>query len=56
MVATLNKLKVSKLIEPKFQVLTKQNKLKEVDTLTSDLISQSESIFYIENITNRLKY
>ena len=55
-VTTLNKLKDSKLIEPKFQVLTKQNTLKEVDVLTSRLISQSESIFYTENITNRWNY
>ena len=49
----LNELKESKLIEPKFQVLTKRNIFKEVDTLTSSLVSQSRSIFYTENIKNR---
>ena len=52
----LNELKDSKLIEPKFQVLTKRNIFKEVDTLTSSLVSQSRSIFYTENIKNRWNY
>ena len=55
-VTTLNKLKDSKLIEPKFQVLTKPKKLKEIDILTSRLISHSESIFYTANITKRWYY
>ena len=52
-ITVLNELKDGKLIEPKFQVLTKQNKFKEVDTLTSSLVSRSRSIFYTENIKNR---
>lgn len=51
-VAVLSELKNCKIIEPKFQVLTKQNKIKEVDTLTSNLVSRSKSIFYTENIKN----
>ena len=41
-----------KIIKP--QVLTKQNKLKEVDKLTSNLVSRSKSIFYMDNI--HIKY
>lgn len=52
----LNELKDRKLIEPKFQVLTKQNKFKELDTLTSSLVSQFRSIFYTENITIDLAF
>lgn len=49
-VAALSELKNYKVIEPKFQVLTKQNKLKDVSTLTPNLVSRSKSIFYTENI------
>jgi hypothetical protein len=55
-VKVLSELKDYKLIEPKLQVLTKQNKLKEVDTLTSNLVSRSKSIFYTENIKNQCNY
>ncbi len=49
-VTVLHELKDSKVIEPEFQILTKQNRLKEVTCLTSNLISRSKSIFYKENI------
>lgn len=49
-VTALNELKNYKVIEPKFQVLTKQNILKDVSTLTPNLVSRSKSIFYTENI------
>lgn len=51
-VKVLNELKDLKVIEPEFEVLTKQNKLKEVTSLTSNLVSRSKSIFYRENINN----
>lgn len=51
-VKVLNELKDLKVIEPEFEILTKQNQLKEVTTLTSNLISRSKSIFYTENINN----
>ena len=44
----LNELKDLKIIEPKFEVLTKQNQFKEVSTLTSNLVSRSKLIFYTE--------
>ena len=52
-VTVLNDLKDYKLIKSEFHVLTKQNKLKEVDKLTPNLVSRSKSIFYTENIHNR---
>ena len=55
-VAVLSELKDHKLIKSKFQVLTKQNKLKEVDKLTSNLVSRSKSIFYMENIHSRSNF
>lgn len=55
-VTVLNELKASKLIEPEFQILTKQNQLKEVTMLTSNLVSRSKSIFYTENIDNNYNY
>lgn len=51
-VKVLNELKDLKVIEPEFEVLTKQNKLKEVTSLTSNLVSRSKSIFYRENVNN----
>lgn len=51
-VRVLHKLKDLKIIEPEFEILTKQNQLKEVSTLTSNLVSRSKSIFYTENIHN----
>jgi hypothetical protein len=47
-VAILHELKDFKVIEPKFQILTKRNQLKEV----TNLVSQSKLIFYRENIKN----
>lgn len=51
-VKVLNELKDLKVIEPKFEILTKQNQLREVSTLTSNLISRSKLIFYTENINS----
>ena len=51
-VRVLHELKDLKIIEPEFEILTKQNRLKEVSTLTSNLVSRSKSIFYTENIHN----
>ena len=45
-VRVLHELKDLKIIEPEFKILTKQNRLKEVSTLTSNLVSRSKSIFY----------
>ena len=53
-VKVLHELKNSKIIEPKFQILTKQNIFKEVTALTPNLVSRSKSIFYIENINSNL--
>lgn len=44
----LNELKDLKIIEPKFEILTKQNQFKEVSVLTSNLVSRSKLIFYTE--------
>lgn len=55
-VIVLNDLKDYKIINSKLQVLTKQNKLKEVDKLTPNLVSRSKSIFYMENIHNRSNF
>jgi len=46
----LNELKDLGVIEPKFEILTKQNQFKEVSTLTSNLVSRSKLIFYREKI------
>jgi hypothetical protein len=43
-VRVLHELKDLKVIEPEFEILTKQNRLKEVSTLTSNLVSRSKSI------------
>ena len=51
-VRVLHELKDLKVIQPKFEILTKENRLKEVSTLTSNLVSRSKSIFYTENINN----
>ena len=51
-VRVLHELKDSKIIGSEFQILTKKNRLKEVSTLTSNLVSRSKSIFYKENINN----
>ena len=51
-VRVLHELKDLKVIQPEFEILTKQNRLKEVSTLTSNLVSRSKSIFYTENINN----
>lgn len=51
-VTFLHELKDSKAIQPEFRILTKQNQIKEVTTLTSNLVSRSKSIFYTENINN----
>jgi hypothetical protein len=51
-VRVLHELKDLKVIQPEFKILTKQNRLKEVSTLTSNLVSRSKSIFYTENINN----
>ena len=51
-VRVLHELKDLKIIEPEFEILTKQNRFKEVSTLTSNLVSRSKSIFYTENIHN----
>ena len=55
-VTLLHELKDFKVIEPEFQILTKQNQLKEVTSLTSNLVSRSKSIFYRENINNNYSY
>jgi len=38
----------SKLIEPRFTLLMKTNKTKEVEKLTSNLLVKAKSIFYTE--------
>ena len=38
----------SKLIEPRFTLLMKTNKTKEVDKLTFNLLVKAKSIFYTE--------
>lgn len=38
----------TKLIEPRFTLLMKTNKIKEVDKLTSNLLVKAKSIFYTE--------
>ena len=55
-VTVLHELKDSEVIEPEFQILTKQNQLKEVTSLTSNLVSRSKSIFYRENINNNYSF
>ena len=55
-VTCLHELKDFKVIEPKFQILTKQNQLKEVTNLTSNLVSRSKLILYKENINNNYNY
>jgi hypothetical protein len=37
-----------KLIEPRFTLLMKTNKTKEVDKLTSNLLVKAKSVFYTE--------
>jgi hypothetical protein len=37
-----------KLIEPRFLILTKTNKTKEVDKLTSNSLSRAKYVFYTE--------
>ena len=51
-VKVLNQLRDLKVIESEFEILTKQNQLKKVTTLNSNLVSRSKSIFYTENINN----
>jgi len=51
-VRVLNELKDLKVIKPEFEILTKQNQLKKVSTLTSNLVSRSKSIFYTESTNN----
>ncbi len=55
-VTCLHELKDFKVIELKFQILTKQNQLKEVTNLTFNLVSRSKLIFYRENINNNYNY
>jgi hypothetical protein len=52
----LNELRDLKVIEPVFEILTKQDQLKEVSTLTSNLVSRSKLIFYKENTNNKFHY
>jgi hypothetical protein len=54
-VKVLNELKDSKVIETEFQILTKQNRLKEVTCLNSNLTSRSKSIFYKEKINSNYR-
>jgi hypothetical protein len=54
-VTVLHELKDSKVIEPEFQILTKQNRLKEVTCLPSNLVSRSKSIFYKEKINSNYR-
>jgi len=56
MVKVFQELKDLKVIEPEFQILTKKNRLEEVTTLTSGLVSRSKLIFYRENINNKFNY
>lgn len=49
-VSVLHQFKDYKIIEPEFQILTKQGKLKRVESLTTNLVSRSKSIFYKERI------
>lgn len=49
-VSVLHQLKNYKVIEPEFQILTKQGKVKRVKSLTTNLVSRSKSIFYKERI------
>ena len=55
-VRVLDELRDLKVIEPEFEILTKQNRLQEVTTLTSNLVSRSKSIFYLENTNNKFNY
>lgn len=49
-VSVLHQLKDYKVIESEFQILTKQGEIKRVQSLTTNLVSRSKSIFYIERI------
>ena len=49
-VTVLHQLKDSKIIEAEFEILTKENEVKKVTSLTSNLVSRSKSIFYKENL------
>ena len=51
-VRVFHELKNLKVIQPEFVILTKENQFKEVSILTSNLVSRSKSIFYIESINN----
>ena len=51
-VKVFHELQYLKVSEPEVKILTKQNRLKEVTRLTSILVSQSELIYYRENISN----
>ena len=55
-VKVFHELQDLKVIEPEVEILTKQNRLKEVTRLTSILVSRSELIFYRENINNKFNY
>lgn len=55
-VRVLDELRDLKVIEPEFEILTKQDQVKVVTTLTSNLVSRSKSIFYRENINNKFNY
>ena len=55
-VKVFHKLQDLKVIEPEVEILTKQNRLKEVTRLTSILVSRSEFIFYRENVNNKFNY
>jgi hypothetical protein len=55
-VKVFHELQDLKVIEPEFEILTKQNRLKEATTLTSILVSRSKLIFYRENINNKFNY
>jgi hypothetical protein len=49
-VSVLHQLKDYKVIESEFQILTKQGEIKRVQSLTTNLVSRSKSIFYRERI------
>ena len=55
-VKVFHELKDLKVIEPEFEILTKQNRLKEVTLLTPNLVSRSKCISYRENINNKFNY
>ena len=55
-VKVFHELKDLKVIEPEFEILTKQNRLNEVTMLTPNLVSRSKLIFYRENINNKFNY